>query len=244
MKVHEDMTTALQHIFLCWHRGYRNWVSFEILSEKVESKALELADTFGTKLPSWKRQDRKEAGLPTAVAGCVRIIGNPAKREVVLMATPLVRVAPTSSPWAREKWRDRLPEVGCFVMVQEPRQRGDLAWTWKLQESVYQRLAHELTVAVKRGDARAVLLRCETWLKLFPMTRGVRRQMRRLFMSASKLWGACHRTPWPGPDFSHLPMQIGFRKVRGSPARAAGELVPLIGTSSVERRTLSRFGER
>src|SRR5262245_15381104 len=112
MKVYEDLTTALQHILMNWQRGYRCWVSFEILAERVEFKALELADKFGTTLPPWKRQDRKEAGLPTAVAACVHVIGNAAKREVIVMATSLVHTAHPNSPWSREQWLDRLPEVG------------------------------------------------------------------------------------------------------------------------------------
>ena len=217
MKVHEDMTTALQHILHCWQRGYTSSVSFEISVDRVDIKKLELADDYGTMLPPWKRQDRKEAGQPTAVANCVRIIGNPAKRLVILMATPLVAQAHPSSAWAREKWRERLLEVDCYVMVREPRPRGDYAWTWRLQESVYRRLSGELTATVKRGDPGAVAAVCQKWLKVFSLTGGVRRQLRRLFQSARKLWNASRPTPWPGPDPEHLPMQIGFR---GQPIEA------------------------
>lgn len=216
MKVHDDMTTALQHILLCWLRGYTSWASFEIAVEKVDAKGIELADTFGTRLPSWKRQDHKEAGRPTAVASCVRVVGNPAKREIIVMATPLVHSAPPNSPWPRERWLDRLPEVGSFVMVKEPRERGDAAWTWRLQESVYQHLSGELTRAVKRGDASGIAIRCQTWVKILPMTGGVRRQLRRLFKSAGKLWVACHGSPWPGLSPELLPRQVGFRKTSTS----------------------------
>ena len=214
MKVYDDATTALQQIRSCWQRGYVSWISFEIAVEKVESKGLDLAEKFGTRLPSWKRQDLKEAGRPTAVASCVRVLGNPARREIILMATPLVHLAPPGSPWTRERWRDRLPEVGSFVMVKEPRERGDAAWTWRLQERIYQQLSADLVRAVKQGDASGVAVRCSTWIKVFPMAGGVRRQLRRLFRSASKLWTACQRTPWPGVDPDRLPMQIGFRKAR------------------------------
>ncbi|MFN3862051.1 MAG: hypothetical protein ACK4R2_11355 [Roseateles sp.] len=211
MKLIDDKTTALHHILQCRVRGYECWTSFTIDLEKLEAKRRQIEEQFGTRLPPWKRQDRKQMGLPTGVAVAVHVTGEPMKRQVVVLATDLALRAPAGSPWTRERWRQNPPEVDCFVMVKEPRVRGDFAWTWKLQERTYQRLAHLLTTAVKRGDAHEVDLHCRTWVRLFPMVRGVRRQMRGLIRSAEKLWTATQRREWPTLTSDLLPAQIGFR---------------------------------
>ena len=62
------------------------WTSFVVPAEKVEGIASKWAEAYGTQLPSWKRQDRKEKKLATEHA--------------------LTR--PKASDWSREKWLTRL----------------------------------------------------------------------------------------------------------------------------------------
>ena len=43
---------------------------------------------------------------------------------------------PKASDWSREKWLTRLPEFSEFVMVHEPREGAEYAWSWRIQERV------------------------------------------------------------------------------------------------------------
>lgn len=211
MKQFENLTLALEAIMINWaQRGYNHWTSFVIDEKRLAGKSLELNELYQTKAASWLRQDRKQKGLPTCVAVSAPVLGLPGKREVILQSTELVQTVQHDSVWAREKWNDRCITFGSYVMVKEPRPRGDYAWTWRLQERIYQGIKKHLLNLVKSGNVAAVRTETQSWPRCYTMFGGVRRQFRRLILSASKLWKACHGSAWPGLQADQLPMKIGF----------------------------------
>jgi hypothetical protein len=220
MKHFEDLTQALDAILINWaQRGYNHWTSFVLAAKREREKGSELAELYETNLPGWKRQDLKQKGLPTCAAISAPVLGSPEKCEFILMATDKVRDAPQNSVWARETWSDRCIEFGSFVMVKEPRPRGDYAWTWRVQQHIHDGIKRHLLNLVRSGNRSAVLAETQSWLRCYPMYGGVRRQFRRLILSASKLWMACHRSSWPGLEVNQLPFKIGFvpaDKARGA----------------------------
>ena len=214
MNMHDDQTRALQAIMHHFIRGKRYWLRFEIDQEKAQRKGNEWAVNFGTNLPPWKRQDRHQKKMPTASAVGGRVVGYPDRRELILMATPYVLEAPAASAWAREKWCERLPEFGYYVMVREPNNQRKPSWTWRLRDPVYERLGHFMTSLVKQRNSIAIRAECEAWTKFYPYFGGVRRQFQRLLRAAIKLWTALNRDPWPGLAMDELPMLVGFRAER------------------------------
>lgn len=206
-----NTTAALQQILRSYQRGYTFWLAFVTESEKVPAKAVQWERDFGTRLLAYQKQDRKQRGLPTAVAFSTQVHGSPSKRELVLMATPLVQKAHPESPWSNQIWSAHLPQCGVYIMVRSPRRQGGYAWTWKLQESVRARLSARLTQLVKSKNALAIRTETESWVQIFSMFRGVRSQLIRAIKSAQKLWHACHRTSWPGVDPEALPFVSEFR---------------------------------
>ena len=212
MKHFSDLTAALGAILINRAQGgYDHWTSFVLVAERMNAKGDELAELYGTKLPAWKRQDLKQRGLPTCAAISAPVLGSPTKREFILMVTDKVRTAPPGSVWTREVWSDRSVAFGSFVMVKEPRLRRDYAWTWRLQQHIYEGIKRNLIRWVKSGNASAIIAETQSWLRCYPMFGGVRRQFQRLINSASKLWMACHRAAWPGLSTDQLPIMIGFR---------------------------------
>ena len=111
MKVYADLTPAMKAILFHFTRGYTLWTSFEVDEEKVAGIAEKWAENYGINLPSWKRSDRKEKELATAVALAGPVIGKPGRRQVFLMATPFAASALPNSPWYREKWLKRPPGI-------------------------------------------------------------------------------------------------------------------------------------
>lgn len=212
MKEVPTTISGLKRILLCYQRGYTVWIGFETELEKVQAKADQWKEQYGTSLLPYQRQDKKERRLPTAVATCARVLGKPYTRELILMATPLALEAPPMSPWLTQKWITRPPECGPFVMVHAPRVRGDYAWTWKLQNAEMQRLSNRLTTLVKTRDVHAVRSETAAWVEIFPMYRGVRSQFKRMLWSAEKLWTACNPSPWPGVSHDNLPIITRFHK--------------------------------
>lgn len=211
MKHFEDLTAALDAILINWaQRGYNHWTRFVLAAERESEKGNELADLYGTRLPAWKRQDLKQRGLPTCAAISAPVLGSPGKREIILMTTDRVRTAPRNSVWAREIWSDRCIVFGSLIVIQEPRLRGDYAWTWRLQQHIHDGIKRHLIHLVKSGNGAAVLAETQSWLRCYPMYGGVRRQFRRLILSATKLWMACHGSSWPGLEVNQLPFKIGF----------------------------------
>jgi hypothetical protein len=213
MHIYEDLTPALRSILLQWTRGYRCWTSFTVTLDKLDAIGSKWTDDFGTRLPAWKRQDRKAKRLANAVAIAAPAIGTPGVAEVILMATADAMTMPAASPWARERWKTSCVEFSEFVLVHEPRDRGDYAWTWRLQERTSGGVQKHFTSLVKSRRANEVRRHTDHAVRFYPMFGGVRRQMRRLLRSARKLWLAQNCGPWPGPDPENLPFFDRFRKL-------------------------------
>ena len=218
MKIYDDITPSLRAILFHFIKGYTVWVSFTVDDEKVDAIAEKWAETYGTRLPGWKRQDRKQKQLPTAVALAAPVIGKPGQKQVMLMATEFAVKMPESTPWSKEKWLTRLPEFSDFVMVHEPRDGSGYVWTWKLQDQVLGGLENHLTTLVKLGDGGQVRHETQHWMRFYPMYGGVRRQIRRMYRGEKKLWRATRKSPWPGFDPERLPIMAGFKKDLGATA--------------------------
>lgn len=212
MKHCEHISQAMQQVLLNHQRGYTLWTSFEVDANKSLLIDTKFQEQFGTKLPSWKRQDRKQKGLPNGLAYSAPVFSNAGLREIILMATPEALRAPEVTPWRREKWKTCYPTFSHFVMSIEQRERGDSAMTWRIKPEVLGQIEKDLVRMVKRGDRSCVLSNTQSLVRLYPMFGGVRRQVRRLFRSLQKLWIATQKSPWPGPDPEALPMKIGFFK--------------------------------
>lgn len=213
MKIYDDLTPALQSVLLHWTRGYTCWTTTEALPKaKVEAILRgKWAENYGTNLPAWKRQDRKQKGLPNAIALAAPVVGLPDQMQLVLMATQDALAVLETSPFSREKWLVRCPELSDYVIVHEPRERGDYAWTWRLQEKVIAGLENRMVSLIGRIDAAELRKETSQWVRFYAMYGGVRRQLRRLLRSGQKLWSRKHKTPWPGPDPESLPAMVGFR---------------------------------
>jgi hypothetical protein len=212
MKIYDDLTPALKAILFHFIKGYTVWISFTVEAEKINGIAEKWAEAYGTRLPSWKRQDRKEKKLPTAVAVAAPVIGRPDLRQVILMATEFALAMPDNSPWRKEKWLTRLPEFSDFVVVHEPREEAGYVWSWRIKERVLGGLQNHLTTLVKVGDADQVRHETNHWARFYPAYGGVRRQLRRMFRGAAKLWTATRESSWPGHDPETLPIMGGFKK--------------------------------
>jgi hypothetical protein len=210
MKKYDNFTSGLQAVLLQYTRGYTRWVTFEIDIDKLGSLTDKFIEQFGTNLPAYKKQDRKEKGLANAWACSVPVLGKAKKVQIILLATEHADTMKLG-PFSREKWRKTPPEIARFVMVQEPRPRGDYAWTWRIQNAEYGQLTKHLTAEIKTSP-RNVKLLTEQFVRIYPMFGGVRRQMCRLLNAGAKLWKGVHKdAPWPGVLPEALPVMIGFR---------------------------------
>lgn len=206
-------TQALQQIL--WYRSkdsYTVWIRFQTDIEKVGAKDHQFAEQFGTRLLPSTKQKRKLKGLPTAAAVCTHVHDDPYKREIVLLATPLALNAHPASPWAKQAWKQSPPECDIYVMVHEPRERGDYTWTWRLQQHAINSMSRHLTSLVKFGDASAVQNYIKSLFKYLAMFGGVRRQVKQMLWSGQKLWTRCHGSPWPGAMPEDIPMMTKFKK--------------------------------
>lgn len=211
MKIYDDITKAMQGILRSYSTGDTVcWIAFQTHQEKLDSIREKWLENYGTGLSSEKRRHRKNHGLPNAWGAALPVLGYPHKAECVLLASEDA-LAMSDGPFSREKWNTSPPEVSNFVMVKEPRDRRDYAWTWRLQDRAYGILEQHLTALVKSGDAPGIYNETDHWVRLYPMYGGVRRQLRRMFYGSRKLWTATQDTPWPGPDPDKLPMMVGFR---------------------------------
>lgn len=212
MKHHDSMTQAMAFSLRAWSAyGATCWVSFETNEEKLEAIGAKLDEAYGLALSPEKRRWRRGKHLPVAWGFSTRVLGQPHSLRILILATQEAVHAPPHSPFSKEKWRTSLPELGDFVMVKEPRERGDYAWSWKIQDRQLGLMASHLTILVKQRDARQVATCCQEWARLYPAFGGVRRGLKRMFKSAAKLWVSTQKSAWPGPDPDELPMMVGFK---------------------------------
>lgn len=215
MKHHDDITPALWAILRSWSTGdAKCWISFSIGPEKLAGIDKKWTEELGTRLSTEKRRWLRNHCLPTAWAVSAPVLGKPHLRQVILMASEAALSMSADTPWGREKWITRPPEFSDFVMVHEPRDRRDYAWTWRIQNRQLGLLEQHLTAIVKTGNGASVAGAASHLVRFYPMFGGVRRQLRRLLNGSRKLWVATHGGNWPGPDPESLPMMIGFRAKR------------------------------
>jgi len=210
---HADFNEGLRRVARSYaSHGYTVSVSFETDFTKVDAKAEQWAEQFGTTLLPYQKQDRRQKGLPTAVATCLPVLGLPHRRLLILMATPTALNAPQASPWATQRWKEGPPNCGHYELIHSPREkRGDYAWTWRLSAAEVQNISKRLISLVKTKNAAAIRKETEIWIKVFSLQRGVRSQFAKLLQSARKLWLACHGCPWPGVNPEQLPFISQFR---------------------------------
>jgi hypothetical protein len=211
MKIYDDITPALSTILMHYTRGYTRWISIMIENDKLAVLDVKWTEAYGTRLAAYQRQDKKQKGLPTAVAVAAPVLGEPAMVEVMLMATEHASTIKVG-PFSREKWNTKFPEFSKFVIIHEARDRGDSCFTWRIQERDMGMLEKHMTHLIKCGDGKQVAAESHHWVKFYPMFGGVRRQVRRALHGARKLWTATTSgSTWPGPDPDKLPMMVGFR---------------------------------
>jgi hypothetical protein len=213
MKNHENLTEALRAILFNYQRGYVCWTSFDIEEEKIDSISEKWSEIYGTKLPAYVRQDKKQKGLPTAVAVSGPVIGNPNKKHLILMATEFAEKIKVG-PFTSEKWQKTMPTFSVFRLAYDARTRGDYSLTWKLNERTIGLLEKHLAGLVKKGDAAEVKREVDHWIRFYPMFGGIRRQLRRAIRGAAKLWDLTQKTPWPAQDPEKLPAMVGFNKAK------------------------------
>lgn len=211
MRHFDDITPALQAVLRSWSTGDTAcWVSFVVDEDKVAGIDAKWSDIYGTRLSAEKRRWRRSKNLPTAWAASLPVLGSPHKRQLVLMASADALRA--GDQWSREKWKHDPVEVSDFVLVREPRERGDYSWTWRIQVRQAALVEQHLISLVKSGDAAAAFEYSRYVCRFYPMFGGVRRQLRRMLRSASKLWVATSKTEWRGQDPETLPSMVGYRK--------------------------------
>lgn len=215
MRKFDDITPALQAVLRSWSTGDTTlWVSFTVDESKVPGIDAKWTDVYGTRLSAEKRRWQKKKGLPTAWAASVPVLGNPHKRQLVLMASSEAHAMGKGSHWAHESWRSSPPELSDFVIAKEPRDRRDYTWTWRIQERQLGLVQAHLTALVREADAGQVAEYTDKIIRFYPAFGGVRRQLRRMLNSARKLWLSVRGTEWPGRDPENLPAMVGFRKER------------------------------
>ncbi len=213
MKIFDDITPALQSILRSWSTGsVVCWISFRVHRDKLPSIKEKWLEEYGTGLSSEKRRYKKSKGLPCASACAIPVLGMPHEVECIMLASAEALTAGSQSPFSREKWITRPPEVSDFVMVKEMKERGDSTWTWKINNKQIGMLERDLTALVKSSDGSAVAKSSHHMVRFYPMFSGVRRQLRRSLHSARKLWVANCKSTFPGPDPDKLPMMVGYRK--------------------------------
>lgn len=210
MRHFDDITPALQAVLRSWSTGDTAcWLSFVTDESKVLAIDAKWADAYGIRLSAEKRRWRRAKGLPTAWGASVPVLGAPHKRQLLLMASADATKA--DGAWAREQWRRDPPELSDFVLVKEPRERGDYAWTWRIQERQSSLVNQHMLSLIKSRD-RSVFEYSRYIVRFYPMFGGVRRQLRRMLRSASKLWIATTKTEWLGQDPETLPAMVGYRR--------------------------------
>lgn len=213
MRIFDDLTPALQSILRSWSTGsVVCWISFRVHRDKLQSIKEKWLEEYGTGLSSEKRRYRKGKGLPSATACAIPVLGMPHQVECILLASAEALKVNNESPFSREKWITRPPEVSDFVMLKEKKERGDSCWTWKINNKQLGMIERNLSAVIKSADASAVARAAHHMVRFYPMFGGVRRQLRRSLHSARKLWIATCKTAFPGPDPDKLPMMVGFKK--------------------------------
>lgn len=226
MKIYPDLTQGLQATLLHCTRGYTLTTQSPILVslDKVPAIEAKFIESYGTNLPAWKRYERKSKKLPNAVGIIVPVLGNPYQRQVILLCTPFdekyLRSLSDRNPFLHESWKPQI-RVGDFEIVNDIRDRGDHALTWKMTKSAYIRFDNYLRNRQRNDDWVMVIKELNHAVRLYPMFGGIRRQLRRLISSYKKLYEKKVQREWTGPDPDNLPRMVGFRSSKRATSPAA-----------------------
>lgn len=223
LKNYEDLTVGMQALLLHVTKGYvlTTAESIIISIEKINSISEKFIDSYGTNLPAWKRFQRKTKGLPNSVGVIIPVVGNPYKKQIVLLCT---EHKPSDlnehNPFLNEKWQSKII-IGDFEIVKDMRERGDTALTWKLKKSVLLGFESHLRNLLKKGQWHQIAEELSKAVRFYPLFGGVRRQLKRLIGGYKKLYVKKHpNAEWPGPDDQNLPRMVGFRKHAGTAKEA------------------------
>jgi hypothetical protein len=211
MRIYTDLTDGMQAILRYRSGGNGElWVSFFYPAAKVDALRQKILENYGTGLSAEKRRRRRDHNLPVAQGYAIPVLGSPHQVQCIILADERARTIEVG-PFSREEWESKLLAVGDFVLGKEPRPGRGYVWTWRLQDRALGVLETHLKALVCMEAADRVALESRYWCRLYPMFSGVRRQLRRLFLSMAKLWRARYKTSWPGVDPDALPIMKGFR---------------------------------
>lgn len=224
-----DITTSMQSILLHHQRGYTLWNGFTTTEDKIEKLREKWALELGILEPSWKRNDRKNKGIPNAVAVFGRVFSQPSKCEVVLMATSHARQMIPNSPYhpfLRQQWRDDLPRFSHFEMAHMPTEaQGKLTWTWKIRKPELGQMEKYLIQLCDQRDVESLKRETHGFVKTYPMYNGIRSQLRRVLRHVQRKCKACHIS-YPGPVPDNLPMMLRFPKTKSAEGALLGAPAP------------------
>jgi hypothetical protein len=218
MRNYDDLTLGMQAILLHFSRGYVLTTVEQIIVslEKINSISEKFIDLYGTNLPAWKRLQRKEKGLPNCVGAIIPVVGNPYKKQIVLLCTDHQPAELNEkNPFLNEKWQSKI-SIGDFEIAKDMRDRGDSAFSWKLKKSALMGFEAHLRNLLKKGQWHQLIDELNKCAKFYPMFGGIRRQLKRLIGGYKKLYEKKHSTEWAGPDPENLPKMVGFRKYAGT----------------------------
>ena len=218
MKTYNDLTAGLQAVLLHSQRGYTKTTKKPVVVEfeKVDSIISKWTEIYGINLPSWKRYQRKQSGLPNAVALVIPVLGNKFKREIVLMCTNFdEKTAHKDNPFLKEEWTDEI-KIQDFELVIDQRADKSYSQTWRLKKSVIFGLNKYWVGKARSNEWSVVINDIQHAVNLYPLFLGVRRQIRREIAGIKKLYEAKTKNKWHGPDPNKLPSVPGFLSKEGS----------------------------
>lgn len=211
------ITESMQSILLHHQRGYTLWTGFQTPIDKISALDEKWSLSLGIHEPGWKRQDRKQKGIPNAIAVFGQVFSRPSMCEIVLMATENARHVAPNSPYhafLREQWRDDLPRFSHFEMAHMPTEaQGKLTWTWKIRKLELSQIEKHLIFLCDQRDVEMLKRETHSLARNFPMYNGIRSQVRRLLRHVQRKSAACH-IQYLGPDPENLPAMLRFPTTR------------------------------
>lgn len=220
-----DITNAMHGILLYHTRGYTLWVDIRVPETKIPALDEKWSLSLGIREPGWKRQDRKQRGIPNAAAIAGKVFSQPSQVEILLMATANARMVKPGSPYHAflcEQWRDDLPRFSHFEMVHQPTEaQGKLVWTWRIRKPELGQIEKRLIALCDMRDMDSLNRETHSLVRNFPMFNGIRSQVRRLLRHVQRKCATCHIN-YPGPDPENLPMMLRFPRTRASVCAPAG----------------------
>lgn len=187
MHVYDDLTKGMWGVLFNYLRGYTHTVVFQASVEKLDDLDKKFADNLGTRLPAWKRHQRKSVGLPNCLACALPVPSRPGNFFVVLMLSGHVKLQSLDkeSPFRRESWKEGVL-LGDFYISTDKRNRGDMTTTWRLTPGCYKGLDSYWRSICQENPA-SLNWEIERAKDFYPMFGGIRRQLRRLILSYTKL---------------------------------------------------------